>query len=1342
MAPLPPRRRVSYGIPLPPSTKQVPRLWLPPLGFDRQGSINPILISNSVLHHPKPGLHQHKDNVPRHRLGVSSLALDTTTQLLARPSPEGILYSGGRDGLVIAWDLHMPMRKRAFNSDVAHQSSTRWELLTGWVDLVADDTLDDDQDMRSDGDILGDVKGSARRRKLSNAAPTGGSTPFEHRWEPAVDSFRPGQSSTFRQAAQVHSDWVNDILLCNQNQMLVSASSDGTVKAWSPHSSPLSDPVTVGTHADYVRCLGYSREQGWVASGSFDRTVKLWDLSRASRAPTAHPITTLTPPESSGPKASIYALAVDPLGHIIVTGGPERVIRMWDPRAGKRIGKLVGHTDNIRAILVSEDSRCVPSIKLWSLTSQRCLHTFTHHTDSVWALHSSHPSLEIFYSGDKSGFVARVDVEGCTHMSEAECALVCQDVAPPAEGVTKLVALDDTLVWTTSGSSSLRRWRAPSRRAVRAAAPVESPASASAISHTTSRLRLSRSTDLRPRSITLDLPPSPPSHRQPRHTSSMSATSPAAPELPLSVSVDDGMGESETTWFGLPYDCLVHLTSPLGDPFTPFSPVYRGRGVGADADVATLYSAASLMSVAQRPLMLRSPLRGIFPSPPSPPQSPPSTGRPVSPAQSDFSPSISGLGTGGGGNGSSGGGVAGGIGSGLGPHRAAFESREVLADAQPLSPEPDFVLVGGLGLVRAILLSNRVHALTVDTAGVVAVWDIVRAVCVGQFAREDILAANAKCNSNSNKSQNNGGLSHCEEEACVRSPREALDIVRERIDGEAFVVPWSFVDTSMGVLNVHLDEHAFDAELYADELGLPPDRVLPAGISPEDVRINLGKWILRNLFQGFIREEEQVHSWRVRSGGMPPPRMINVFTAAPPPSLPHSPQEPTAPGTVTGANPTSSVVVVARNILPAIAPNRPVGLGIPHAPTLPHFQLPQNPAAAAVAQPIGSESTPATQAHPQQSQPVQVTDGTSHQRSQTEKGQDYFTLPTRRPSVSSGGAGSGPAPVPASAPPSTPPDESGPPTGSGAATGTGNGGGVSGNGLASPGTPGGGFIGKLRGLGRTTKRVQNEGTPGTPILVVRNPASTVAAQGAASVSTPLAAAAAATESSSSNPQVAQEMPPAKPRTAAQVVLASGMLTPPTAVDSPTLHLAPNIALVVAEERAPGWAIVYRGTVASSGTTEDVAELEDAMPVWLLEYLLLGRAPQVGVIKIQFALLPGEEHLPEIVNPTQTRLSASRFLRIRKLAAHVQERVDALGISALGPVIAHAHASARPSLDARNQSSRPQPRSSNDDLWEIVCNDTVLPPNMTLAVVRQYVWRQSGEVVLHYRRKRSATHETD
>lgn len=63
------------------------------------------------------------------------------------------------------------------------------------------------------------------------------------------------------------------------------------------------------------------------------------------------------------------------------------------------------------------------------------------------------------------------------------------------------------------------------------------------------------------------------------------------------------------------------------------------------------------------------------------------------------------------------------------------------------------------------------------------------------------------------------------EKVYVCGPREGdryhcARLQRERIDGKAFVVPWSFVDTSMGILNVNLDEHMFDAELYMDELGL------------------------------------------------------------------------------------------------------------------------------------------------------------------------------------------------------------------------------------------------------------------------------------------------------------------------------------------------------------------------------------------------------------------------------------------------------------------------------------------------------------------------------------------
>ena len=38
-----------------------------------------------------------------------------------------------------------------------------------------------------------------------------------------------------------------------------------------------------------------------------------------------------------------------------------------------------------------------------------------------------------------------------------------------------------------------------------------------------------------------------------------------------------------------------------------------------------------------------------------------------------------------------------------------------------------------------------------------------------------------------------------------------------------------------------------------------------------------------------------------------------------------------------------------------------------------------------------------------------------------------------------------------------------------------------------------------------------------------------------------------------------------------------------------LPLAPDISLFIAEERPPGWAPVYCGTVASAGSAEDLGD---------------------------------------------------------------------------------------------------------------------------------------------------------
>ena len=182
-----PRRRISYVIP--PAVEPVPYLQLPPYGVSRLGVTGPLLIPRRTNGDVEP---QRNAQHPRHRLGVSSLALDTSTQLAGHNTPEGILYSGGRDGLVLSWDLGITMKRRklAGTDTTRRLRSGRWEIMTGWADHAIDEEAEEHEErLHRDGDILGDVTPSKRRARRN-------SLPYESQWETDLASFHSGKVKT------------------------------------------------------------------------------------------------------------------------------------------------------------------------------------------------------------------------------------------------------------------------------------------------------------------------------------------------------------------------------------------------------------------------------------------------------------------------------------------------------------------------------------------------------------------------------------------------------------------------------------------------------------------------------------------------------------------------------------------------------------------------------------------------------------------------------------------------------------------------------------------------------------------------------------------------------------------------------------------------------------------------------------------------------------------------------------------------------------------------------------------------------------------------------------------
>lgn len=265
---------------------------------------------------------------------------------------------------------------------------------------------------------------------------------------------KPPPCSTFRDQVQAHTHWVNDIILTQSNSALVSASSDITVKVWRPDSEDSQIPTTIGRHSDYVKCLASPGvHSDWVASGGLDHKIKIWDLNGGGEK--LH--IDIGKHESSA-KGSVYALSVR--GPIMASGGPESIVRLWDPKSGKRITNLVGHTDNVRDILINEDGDMVmtassdQTIKVWSITAGRCMHTLTMHNDSVWSLYSEHPQLSVFYSSDRAGLVAKTDFRHYSDIDESLSLAIAQE----HDGVNKVVVAGEYF-WTATSSSSINRWK-------------------------------------------------------------------------------------------------------------------------------------------------------------------------------------------------------------------------------------------------------------------------------------------------------------------------------------------------------------------------------------------------------------------------------------------------------------------------------------------------------------------------------------------------------------------------------------------------------------------------------------------------------------------------------------------------------------------------------------------------------------------------------------------------------------------------------------------------------------------------------------------------------------------
>jgi WD40 repeat protein len=138
---------------------------------------------------------------------------------------------------------------------------------------------------------------------------------------------------------------------------------------------------TLAGHSSGVLAVTVTPDGRNAVSGSFDKTLKVWELA------TGREVRTL-----AGHLGGVTSVAVTPDGLYAVSGSFDKTLKVWELATGREVRTLVGGTGMVRAVAVTPDGRSVIAgctrgrLTVWDLATGRQGDTRIHHRSGIKAL--------------------------------------------------------------------------------------------------------------------------------------------------------------------------------------------------------------------------------------------------------------------------------------------------------------------------------------------------------------------------------------------------------------------------------------------------------------------------------------------------------------------------------------------------------------------------------------------------------------------------------------------------------------------------------------------------------------------------------------------------------------------------------------------------------------------------------------------------------------------------------------------------------------------------------------------------------------------------------------------